>query len=98
MKYKKKPHPIRVRFSAFLSSRKAYEIKKKMSVCLFQRFDTSRANVTVGFFTVCYVRNFLNVYLERSSRFTVGVAYVVTARLTLTANAAYSGHINTSEF
>ena len=60
------------------------------SVCLFKRSDASCANVTVGFFAVSHVGNFLNVYFERSSRFTVGVANVVARCLTFTANIAYS--------
>ena len=70
-------------------------IENLRSVCLFK---TSRAYVADRFLTVFNVGYLLNVCLEGSSRFTVGVADVVTARLTLTANAAYSGHINTSEF
>ena len=67
-------------------------------VSLFQRFDATCANVTVGFLTVFHVGNFLYVYLERSSRFTVRVANVVAGRLTFTANIAYSRHIDTSDF
>ena len=70
---------------------------KIRSICLFKRFDASCANVTVGFFTVCYVGNFLNVRFKRSSGFTVGVANVVARGLTFTANIAYSRHIDTSE-
>ena len=65
------------------------------SVCLFK---TSRAYVAGRFLTIVNVGHLLNVCLEGSSRFTVGVADVVAARLTFTANIAYSGHINTSEF
>ena len=71
---------------------------QKMSVSLFERSDASRANVAVGFLAVFHVGNLLNVYFESSSRFTVGVADVVAGRLTLTANIAYSGHIDTSDF
>jgi len=67
-------------------------------VCFFKRSDTSRANVAVRFLAVFYVGNFLNVYLKRSSRFTVGVADVVPRSLTFTANITYSGHIDTSDF
>ena len=67
-------------------------------LCSVSLFKTSRAYVAGRFLTVFNVGYLLNVCLEGSSRFTVGVADVVTARLTLTANAAYSGHINTSEF
>ena len=63
---------------------------RKASVCLFKRSDASRANVTVRFLAVCYVGNLLHVRLKRSSRFTVGVAYVVAGRLTFTADIAYS--------
>ena len=58
--------------------------------------QASCANVTAYFLSVFYVRNFLYVYLERSSRFTVGVAHVITRSLTFTANITYSGHIDTS--
>ena len=68
------------------------------SVRFLKGSDASCANVTVHFFPVFNVGNLLYVYLERSSRFTVGVAYVVTRRLTFTAYIAYSGHINTSVF
>ena len=60
------------------------------SVRFFKGSDTSCANVTVRFLSVFYVRNLLYVYLERSSRLTVRVAYVVTACLTFPANIAYS--------
>jgi hypothetical protein len=70
---------------------------KLRSICLFKRFDASCANVTVGFFTIRYVGNFLNVCFKRSSGFTVGVANVVARGLTFTANIAYSRHIDTSE-
>ena len=60
-------------------------------------FKTSGANVAVYFFAVLHVGNLLNVRFESSSRFTVGVAYVVTSRLTFPANAAYSRHIDTSD-
>lgn len=67
-------------------------------LCSVSLFKTSRAYVAGRFLTVFNVGYLLNVRLEGSSRLTVGVADVITARLTLTANAAYSGHINTSEF
>ena len=67
------------------------------SVRFFKGSDASCANVAVRFLTVFYVRNLLYVYLESSSRFTVGVAYVVPGHLTLTANIAYSRHIDTSK-
>ena len=70
-------------------------LKNLRSISLFK---TSRAYVAGRFLAVFNVGYLLNVCLEGSSRFTVGVAYVVAARLTLTANIAYSGHINTSEF
>lgn len=73
-------------------------LREGNSVCLFKRSDTSRAYVAVRFLAVFYVGNLLNVYFESSSRFTIGVAYVVAGRLTLTANIAYSGHIDTSDF
>ena len=60
------------------------------SVFFFKRSDASCANVAVGFFSISNVGNFLNVYFERSSRFTVGVANVVAGCLTFTANIAYS--------
>ena len=66
------------------------------SVRFFKGSDASCANVAVRFLTVFYVGNFLYVYFERSSRFTVGVAYVVAGSLTFTANITYSRHINTS--
>ena len=67
------------------------------SLCSVGFFQASSANVTVYFFTVFNVRNFLYVYLESSSRLTVRVAYVVTRSLTLAANITYSGHIETSD-
>ena len=70
---------------------------KKSLVFFLKGSDASSANVTVGFLTVFHVRNFLYVYLERSSRLTVGVAYVVAGSLTLTANITYSRHIDTSD-
>ena len=69
-----------------------------MSVSLFERSDASCANVAVGFLAVFHVGNLLYVYFESSSRFTVGVADVVAGRLTINANIAYSGHIDTSDF
>ena len=74
------------------------ECKALENLRFFKGSDTSSANVTVHFLSVFNVVDFLYVYLERSSRFTVGVAYVVARRLTFTANIAYSGHINTSDF
>ena len=71
---------------------------KLFSVRFLKGSDASCANVTVRFFTVFYVGNLLYVYLESSSRFTVRVAYVVTRRLTFTANIAYSGHIKHLRF
>ena len=69
----------------------AFIIKMGLHLVRFlKRFDASCANVTVGFFTVCYVGNFLNVRFKRSSGFTVGVADVVARGLTFTANIAYS--------
>ena len=68
-----------------------------MSVSLFERSDASCANVAVRFLAVFNVGNFLYVYFESSSRFTVGVANVVARSLTFTANIAYSGHIDTSD-
>ena len=88
--YEKKAVPIRVQpffFGLFVEN-----------LCSVSLFKTSRAYVAGRFLTVFNVGYLLNVRLEGSSRLTVGVADVVTARLTLTANAAYSGHINTSEF
>ena len=73
----------------------SYVVKNLRSVSLFK---TSRAYVAGHFLAVFNVGYLLNVCLEGSSRFTVGVADVVAARLTFTANIAYSGHINTSEF
>ena len=60
-------------------------------------FKTSGANVAVYFLDVFHIGNLLNVRLESSSRFTVGVAHVVSRRLTFPADIAYSGHINTSD-
>ena len=80
------------------SAFKQIDLKQRRLFCVrfLKGSDASSANVTVGFLPVFYVRNLLNVYFERSSRFTVGVAYVVTGRLTFSANIAYSRHINTS--
>ena len=76
-------------------------LRRKKSGGVFLRavrfFKTSGANVAVYFFAVVYVGNLLNVSLESSSRFTVGVADVVARRLTFPANIAYSGHIDTSD-
>ena len=69
-----------------------------VNLCSVSLFKTSRAYVTGRFLTIFNVGYLLNVCLKGSSRLTVGVAYVVTARLALTANITYSGHINTSEF
>ena len=71
---------------------------KLFSVRFLKGSDASCANVAVGFLTVFYVGNFLYVYLESSSRFTVRVADVVTRCLTFTANIAYSGHIKHLRF
>ena len=60
-------------------------------------FQASCANVTSRFFTVFNVRNFLYVYFERSSGLAVGVAYVVTRRLSFATNITYSRHIDTSD-
>ena len=70
-------------------------IENLRSVCLFK---TSRAYVAGRFLTVFNVGYLLNVCLEGSSRFTVGVADVVARRLTLTANIAYSRHIKHLRF
>ena len=66
-------------------------------VSFLKRSDASCANVAVRFLAVFNVGNLLNVHFESSSRFTVGVAYVVARRLTFTANIAYSRHIDTSD-
>lgn len=66
-------------------------------VRFFKVSNASGANVCVDFLAVFKVRNFLYVYFERSSRFTVGVADVVAGSLTFTANVTYSGHIDTSD-
>ena len=62
----------------------------KQLVFFFKRFDTSRANVAVLFRAVFYVGNLLDVHLESSSGFTVGVAHVVARSLTFTAYITYS--------
>lgn len=67
-------------------------------VRFFKGSDASCANVAVHFFAIFDVRNFLHVYFESSSRFTVGVAYVVARSLTFTANVAYSRHIKHLRF
>ncbi len=59
-------------------------------VCFFQRSNAACANVAVHFLSFFDVGDFLNVYFESSSRFTVGVADVVARSLTFTANIAYS--------
>ena len=85
-----------------MNSRLLRRVKTKAKglfcVRFFKGFDASCANVSVDFFIVFDVGNFLYVYLKGSSRFTVGVADVVTACLTFTANIAYSRHIDTSVF
>ncbi len=63
----------------------------------FIALQASRANVIVYDFSFFHEGNLLNVCLERSSRLTMAVADVVTRRLTFTANAAYSRHIDTSD-
>jgi hypothetical protein len=75
-----------------------HHFRRLFSVSFFKSSDTSSANVTVRFLTVFYVIDFLYVYLESSSRLTVGVAYVVTGCLTFTANVTYSGHIKHLHF
>ena len=57
------------------------------------RFKASRTNVTVNGLTFLNVRNLLNVCFKRSSRPSLGMADVVARHLTLSAYAAYSGHI-----
>ena len=69
----------------------------RLLVGFFKRSNTSCANVAVRFLAVFHVGNLLNVYFESSSRFTVGVTYVVAGRLTFTANITYSRHIDTSD-
>lgn len=67
-----------------------------LNAVYFVAFETSRANVFVDDGTVClFIGNFLYVNLERSSRSALGMAYVVAGQLTLTANTANSGHIDT---
>lgn len=61
----------------------------------FVAFQTSGADVIVCYFSVFYVSNLLYVCFKSSSRFAVGVAYVVARRLTFSANTAYSRHIIT---
>ena len=52
-----------------------------------------RAHIARNSLAVCvYIAYFLNVSLERPSRPSLGVAYVVSGRLSLTAYAAYSRH------
>ena len=78
---------------------KRVQIERKLfSVRFFKGSDASRANVCVDFLIVFDVRNFLYVYLKRSSRLTVGVADVVTGCLTFPANIAYSRHIKHLRF
>lgn len=60
-------------------------------------FQASGADVTVLLLAVLNKRDFLHVYFERSSGLTVGMADVVAAGLTLTADTAYSRHIDTSQ-
>ena len=79
-------------------SRHFHCVRRLFSVSFLKSSDTSSANVTVHFLTVFYVIDFLYVYLESSSRLTVGVAYVVTGCLTFTANVTYSGHIKHLHF
>lgn len=68
------------------------------SVRFFKGSDAACANVSVRFLAVFHVGNLLYVYLESSSRFTVGVADVVPRSLTFPANIAYSGHIKHLRF
>ena len=90
---RKKPTAFTVGFQSVIKIERGL-----FSVRFLKGSNASCANVTVRFFTVFNVGNLLYVYLERSSGFTVGVAYVVTRRLTFTAYIAYSRHINTSVF
>ena len=53
-------------------------------------FQASGADVTALLLAVLNKRDFLHVYFERSSGLTVGMADVVAAGLTLTADTAYS--------
>ena len=90
---RKKPTAFTVGFQSMIKIERGL-----FSVHFLKRSNASCANVTVGFFTVFNVGNLLYVYLERSSGFTVGVAYVVTRRLTFTAYIAYSRHIKHLRF
>ena len=59
-------------------------------------FQASGADVTALLFAVLNEGDFLHVDFERSSGLTIGMADVVAAGLTLTADTAYSRHIDTS--
>ena len=60
-------------------------------------FQASGADVTALLFAVLNEGDFLHVDFGRSSGLTVGMADVVAAGLTLTADTAYSRHIDTSQ-
>lgn len=60
-------------------------------------FQASGADVTALLFAVLNEGDFLHVDFECSSGLTVGMADVVAAGLTLTADTAYSRHIDTSQ-
>ena len=92
MRIRKKPTAVHSRLSRRVLKNGLFSVR------FFKGSDASSANVARRFLAVFYVGNLLYVYLERSSRFTVGVAYVVTRSLTFTAYIAYSRHINTSVF
>ena len=56
----------------------------------FIALEASCADVIGRNLALCLVSYLLYVYLERSSRLTVGMADIVTRSLTLTADTAYS--------
>lgn len=63
------------------------------NLCSFNGLEASRAYVIVYYLALCVdIGNLLNICFECSSRSSLGVADIVTRCLTLTANAAYSGH------
>ena len=76
-------------FSAFLINYKS----RRGNLCSFDGLQATGANVIVYYLAfLIYVRNFLNVGFESSSRSSLGMAYIVTGSLTLSAYAAYSRH------
>ena len=55
--------------------------------------EAARANITGLYFAVLHIGDLLHVRLERTLGLAIGVAHVVSGRLTLSADSANSRHI-----